>query len=69
MEKDKKYLKLEELEDGKFYYCRLSKKEVLLDFNTKDLDGNPTSYAIKYYNEIAGYYSTDFPVDYQLREF
>jgi len=61
-----KYLKLSELEDGKFYRCRLSKKEVLLNFLTKDLNENATSYGITYYSETSGYFQTHFPTDYQL---
>ena len=69
MEKEvSKYLKLSELEDGKFYRCRLSSKEVLLNFLTRDLDNNPTSWVINYYSDITGYFQTHFPVDYQLQK-
>jgi len=68
MEKKKKYLKLSELEDGKFYRCRLSKNEVIAVANTKDLEGNATSWCITFYSDILGYYQTHFPNDYQLEE-
>lgn len=68
MKEESKYLKLEELENGKFYKCRLSDKQVLLSFSTWDASQKPTSWTIKYFCDRNGYYQTDFPVDYQLSE-
>jgi hypothetical protein len=67
-ENSKKYLKLEDLENGKFYKCRLSGKQVLLNVATWDAQNRPTSWNIKYFSDESGFYQTDFPVDYQLSE-
>lgn len=60
-----KYLKVEELEDGKFYYERLSKKEVLVT-----IFGTEPSKTVQftYYSETSNFFNINFPVDYQLAE-
>jgi len=67
MEKEKRYLKLEELENGGFYKCRLSGLCVLVNISFLE-NGSVNCCVASYYEDKLGYYDTMIPSDYQLEK-
>lgn len=64
MGKETKYLKVEDLENGGFYRCRLSGNQVVVHITFNDKTVNVIN--ASFYSERQGYYSSMIPTDYQL---